>query len=58
MPELFAFSLLEEFDVRELVALAAPRPVGWREARERIDSELRPLAEWRELFEPRVKESR
>ena len=27
LPEMFAFGLLAEFDVRQLVALAAPRPV-------------------------------
>jgi hypothetical protein len=50
MPELFAFGLLEEFDVRELVALAAPRCVRWREPSERLKSELAPLAAWYEVW--------
>jgi hypothetical protein len=27
MPELFCFGLLRDFDMKELIALAAPRPV-------------------------------
>ena len=27
MPEMFCFGLLREFDMKELIALAAPRPV-------------------------------
>ncbi len=50
MPELFAFGLLEEFDVRELVALAAPRFVRWREPSDRLKSELAPLAAWYEVW--------
>jgi hypothetical protein len=28
MPELFCFGLLPDFDMKELIALAAPRPVA------------------------------
>jgi hypothetical protein len=49
-PELFAFGLLAEFDVRELVALAAPRPVVFRDAGDRAGAELAPLEPWYELF--------
>jgi hypothetical protein len=28
MPELFCFGLLRDFDMKELIALAAPRPVA------------------------------
>lgn len=50
MPELFAFGLLEEFDVRELVALAAPREVLWREPSDRVQRELISLDAWLELL--------
>jgi cephalosporin-C deacetylase-like acetyl esterase len=40
MPELFAFGLLAEFDVSQLVALSAPREVRFRAAGERDPSPL------------------
>lgn len=49
-PELFAFGLLAEFDVRELVALAAPRRVTFRDATDRASRELAPLQPWYALF--------
>lgn len=39
-PELFTFGLLERFDVRQLVALVAPRPVMFHGASERARQEL------------------
>ena len=50
LPELFAFGLLAEFDVSSLVALAAPRPVAFRESSERATRELAPLGPWYALF--------
>jgi hypothetical protein len=50
LPELFAFGLLAEFDVGQLVALAAPRPVTFREPSDRARRELAPLASWYKLF--------
>ncbi len=55
MPELFAFGLLAEFDVRQLVALSAPRPVTFRDQDERTEQELAPLASWYELFGAKFK---
>lgn len=50
-PELFCFGLLEEFDICQLAALAAPRPVLFHEPSERAKAELAPLAAWNALFE-------
>ncbi len=44
-PELFCFGLLEAFDVRQLVALAAPRPVRFAAAGDRARAELGSLAD-------------
>jgi hypothetical protein len=56
LPELFAFGLLAEFDVRHLVALAAPLEVTFREPSERTRRELAALPAWYKLlghpFEP------
>jgi hypothetical protein len=49
-PELFCFGLLEQFDVKQLVALAAPRPVVVRDAGERGKKELAGLAAWYKLL--------
>jgi hypothetical protein len=49
-PELFCFGLLEAFDIKQIVALAAPRPVRFREASDRVKSELDSLSRWSELF--------
>jgi hypothetical protein len=43
MPELFCFGLLEEFDVRQIAALVAPRPLSARQASDRAAAELMPL---------------
>ncbi|HEV3257360.1 MAG TPA: acetylxylan esterase [Gemmataceae bacterium] len=45
-PELFCFGLAEGFDVRELAALSAPRPVVFSKAGARARSELAPLKPW------------
>jgi hypothetical protein len=50
MPELFCFGLLEHFDVKQLVALAAPRPVVFRQASDRAGKELAGLKRWYGLF--------
>ena len=42
-PELFCFALLEEFDLRQLVALVAPRPVRFTNASERVQREMEAL---------------
>jgi hypothetical protein len=39
-PELFSFGLLEAFDVKQLVALAAPRPVSFAAPSDRARLEL------------------
>jgi hypothetical protein len=50
LPELFAFGLLAEFDVRHIAALIAPRPVTIREPGERARRELGSLVSWYALF--------
>jgi dienelactone hydrolase len=42
-PELFCFGLLEQFDIKQLVGLIAPRPMQFREASERVKQELQGL---------------
>ncbi len=51
LPELFAFGLLAEFDIRQIVALAAPRPVIFKKPNERARRELAPLEAWYGLFD-------
>ena len=55
-PELFCFGLLEAFDVKQMAALIAPRPVTFAGAGDRAKSELAELAAWYRLlgneFEP------
>ncbi len=46
MPELFCFGLLEAFDVKQLAALAAPRPVRLVQPGERARKELAGLKAW------------
>jgi hypothetical protein len=46
MPELFCFGLLEAFDVKHLAALAAPRPVLFANAGDRVKKELAGLKGW------------
>jgi len=57
-PELFCFGLLERFDVKQLAALIAPRPVKFFAPSPRVKSELSGLRNWYELlgrkFDPLV----
>jgi dienelactone hydrolase len=46
MPEVFCFGLLEEFDVRQLTGLAAPRPVAFVQPSERVKTELAGVKGW------------
>ncbi len=50
MPELFAFGLLAECDIMQLVAMAAPRPVRFRDLSERASRRFDPLEAWYALF--------
>jgi hypothetical protein len=50
MPEMFCFGLLEAFDVKQLSALAAPRPVTFVDAGERARMELAGLKAWYALL--------
>jgi hypothetical protein len=43
-PELYCFGLLEQFDVKQLAALVAPRPVVFRQPSERARRELAGLS--------------
>lgn len=45
-PEFFCFGLLEDFDIREISGLVAPREVRFIGASERMRSELAPLKTW------------
>ncbi|MBM3837062.1 MAG: hypothetical protein FJ398_03715 [Verrucomicrobia bacterium] len=49
-PELFCFGLLEAFDVKQLAALAAPTPVVFQNASDRVKKELAGLKDWYKLF--------
>ena len=49
-PELFCFGLLETFDVKQLAALVAPRPVRFVNPSERAKTELSGLAAWYGLW--------
>ncbi len=49
-PEIFCFGLLESFDIRQLVALAAPREVQFVEPSERATQEMQGLAAWFSLW--------
>jgi dienelactone hydrolase len=42
-PELFCFGLLRDFDIRQIAALIAPRPLRFESASERVKQELQPL---------------
>jgi hypothetical protein len=46
MPALFCFGLLEALDVKQLTALAAPRPVSFVKTEERARKELGDLKRW------------
>jgi hypothetical protein len=50
MPEVFCFGLLEAVDVKQLVALVAPRPVVLREPSDRAKAELDDLKRWYRLL--------
>jgi dienelactone hydrolase len=50
MPELFCFGLLEAFDIRQIAALIAPRPVVFRGSGERARTDLAGLADWYRLL--------
>jgi hypothetical protein len=45
-PELFCFGLLEAFDIKQLAALAAPRPVRFVAPSDRARAEMAGLAAW------------
>jgi hypothetical protein len=49
-PELFTFGLLGEFDIKQLVALAAPRPVQLVKPSDRAKAELASLSQWYALL--------
>jgi hypothetical protein len=49
-PELFCFGLLEQFDVLQLAALAAPQPVTFAAPSDRAKQELAGLAAWYETL--------
>jgi hypothetical protein len=56
MNEQFCFGLLREFDIKQVAALAAPRPVHFAEPSARVKSELGGLKKWYAMlgkeFEP------
>jgi hypothetical protein len=47
-PELFCFGLLEHFDVKDIAALVAPRPIRIEKASERAAKEFGALKKWYE----------
>jgi len=49
-PELFCFGLLEAFDIKQLAALVAPRPVEFVNATDRVKNETAGLAAWYSLL--------
>ena len=49
-PELFCFGLLEEFDVKQIAALVAPRPIKIVQPSERAKKELADLKDWYKLL--------
>ena len=53
-PELFCFGLLDSFDVLQLAALIAPRPVQFHEPSERVKTELAGLRAWYTLLGGKV----
>jgi hypothetical protein len=50
MPELFCFGLLEAFDIKQVAALSAPRPVTFLKASKRARTELAGLKKWYAVF--------
>jgi hypothetical protein len=49
-PELFCFGLLEAFDMKQIVALVAPRPVHFVGASERVKAETAEMQHWYGMF--------
>ena len=49
-PEVCCFGLLKAFDIKQLAALTAPRPVSFVAASDRAKAELSGLAAWYELL--------
>lgn len=49
-PEMFCFGLLEAFDVRQLAALVAPRPLVLAQPAEPLRKELADLGDWYSLL--------
>jgi len=49
-PELFCFGLLGRFDIRQITALVAPRPVLFINPSKRVKTELAGLKAWYALF--------
>jgi hypothetical protein len=47
-PELFCFGLLESFDLKQLTALVAPRPVRFHDPSKRLRQEMEGVREWYE----------
>ncbi len=45
-PELFCFGLLERFDIPQIAAMVAPRPVSIHEASDRAKTEFATLKDW------------
>jgi hypothetical protein len=50
MPEAFCFGLLEKFDIKQLIALVAPRPVRFLEPSDRLRAELAGLRGWYQVL--------
>jgi len=48
-PELFCFGLLEATDIKQIAALAAPRPLVFEDANERTKTEMAELEAWQRL---------
>ena len=49
-PELFCFGLLEQFDIKQLTALVAPRPANFVTPSDRAKTELHGLRSWYNLL--------
>jgi hypothetical protein len=49
-PELFCFGLLEAFDIKQLAALVAPRPVQFAAPSDRVKQETSDLRAWFQLL--------
>lgn len=49
-PELFCFGLLEHFDLQQIAALGAPRPVKFAAPSDRAKKEMAGLAAWYKVF--------